>query len=79
MMKSIYARHIRTVAETDPERALALAERAVDEEIRQHMLAAAARGWMKSDPEAASAWLAEAGLPAELERQIRAGARSPKS
>ncbi len=79
MLQSIYARHIRTVAETDPERALALAERAVDDEIRQHMFAAAARGWMKSDPEAASAWLAEAGLPAELERQIRAGARSPKS
>jgi hypothetical protein len=78
-LQAIYGRHIRTVAETDPGRALALAERSVNEEIRQRMLAAAARGWMKTDPEAASAWLAEAGLPAELERQIRAGARSPRS
>lgn len=72
VLRHIYRRHIRTIAEEDPEKALELAERAESEALRQEMRAAAGRGWMKSDPEAATAWLAEAGLPAELEQQVRA-------
>jgi hypothetical protein len=74
-LRNVYSGHLRGLAERDPQLALALANRAVNEAIRQEMRAAAASGWMRSDPAAASAWLAEAGLPPALEQHVRNTAR----
>lgn len=74
-MKATYRQYIRERGKTDPEAALALADRSVEPDLRDEMRAAAAQGWMSVDPQAASAWLAEAGLPAALAAKVRAAAR----
>lgn len=79
MMQGAYNDYIKTLAETDAVSALALANRSPNAELRNAMLAAAAEGWMKQDPEAASAWLASAGLPQELADKIRAKRPRPSS
>ncbi len=79
LMRGIYASYIEGLSETDPEGALELARRAENLELRQAMLAAAGKGWMKHDPQAAAAWLAGAGLPPNLERDVRAIKTEPAS
>ncbi len=76
VLRGIYAGRLRTLAQRDPQQALVLADRAQDPAIRREMRAAVAQGWMKSDPEAATAWLAESDLPPDLQRKIRSGERS---
>jgi hypothetical protein len=66
VLSGIYTQHLQILAEKEPQTALALAERSVDPATREQMLAAVLRGWMKSDPKAASAWLAESGRPASF-------------
>ena len=75
-LRRIYADHLRTLAKGEPVLALELADRTEDEALRHEMRAAAARGWILTDPEAATAWLAEAGLPADLENRVRQSARA---
>lgn len=75
-LRGIYREHLRALGSTEPELALQLADRAEDETLRQQLRAAAARGWMKSDPDAASAWLAGADLPEDLAERVRSAARS---
>jgi hypothetical protein len=70
--KGIYAEYLRHFARTEPELALELAQRATDPEIRDRMLVATGRGWMRSDPESAAAWLA--GVSPDLQAQIRGDA-----
>jgi hypothetical protein len=71
MLAQIYAKHLRHFVAQDPERALELASKASDAEIRDRMLVAVGQGWIRADPEAATAWLATAGLSPELEERIR--------
>jgi hypothetical protein len=71
-MRGTYIEFIRDLAETEPGEAMDLADRTVDEALRNEMRAAAGQGWMKHDPTAATAWLATAALPAELETRVRA-------
>ena len=69
-LRGIYREHLRHLGANEPELALELANRAEDEGLRMEMRAAAARGWMKSDPDAAFEWLAGADLPEELEARV---------
>jgi len=78
-MKDAYRDFIRSLAETEAENALELAERAEDPDYRDDLLAAAAEGWMTVDPEAAQAWLAGSGLPPELTQRVRAAARKTRA
>jgi len=78
-MKAAYRDFIRSLAETEPEPAVELAERAEDPDYRNDLLAAAAEGWMTVDPEAAQAWLAGSGLPPELTQRVRAAARKTRA
>jgi hypothetical protein len=71
----IYSKFIKTLAATEPESALQLAESTVDPDLRDLMRASAGEGWMQSDPEAASAWLAGAGLPRDLAAKVRREAK----
>ena len=75
LMRATYLQYLEARGKKDPESAFALAERAVEPELRNEMLAAAAQGWMSVDPQAASAWLATADLPAALAAKVRAAAR----
>jgi hypothetical protein len=83
LLLGIYARHLRHLVQEDPDRALELAQKASDPAVRERMLVALGRGWMRSDPEAAGAWLANGGLSKEVQEQIRsapgAGPRGPSS
>ena len=74
-MRGIYADFLRRRAETAPEEAMALAERAADPELRLDMQAAAAEGWLKGDPEAAKAWLTNTDLRPDLEARIQQSGR----
>jgi hypothetical protein len=73
-MRGIYTDFVRRVAETEPNVAMNLADRTTDPELMHQMRAAAGEGWMKTDPKSARAWLAQAGLPPELEARVRAAA-----
>lgn len=75
LMKATYRQYLQDRGKKDPEAAFALAERALEPDLRDEMRAAAAQGWMSVDPQAASAWLAEADLPAALAAKVRAAAR----
>lgn len=82
LMRGAFTAYLKKLAETEPEKALAHAERAEGDDFRHQMRAAVAEGWMTSDPDAARAWLASAGLPPELEhkvRKARPGRRQPNS
>jgi hypothetical protein len=72
LMRGTYGPFIRSLAETEPEKAMQLADSAIDVELRDWLRSVAAEGWMKSDPTAATAWLAESGLPPELQSKVRA-------
>ena len=76
LMKGTYHRFILELGKTDPEAGLALADRAEDPTLRHEMRAAAGQGWMSVDPQAATAWLAEAGLPPALAAKVRSAGRS---
>lgn len=75
LMRGTYHQFISKLAKTDSEAAFALADRTLEPDLRNEMRAAAAQGWMSVDPKAASAWLAEADLPAALAAKVRAAAR----
>jgi len=75
LMKATYRQFLQERGKIDPEAAMALADRALEPDLRHEMRAAAAQGWMSVDPQAASAWLAEADLPAALAAKVRAAAR----
>lgn len=72
LMRATYRQFIRKLASTDPEGAFELAERAAEPGLRDDLRAAAGEGWMQLDPEAASAWLADADLPPDLAARVRA-------
>jgi hypothetical protein len=77
LMRGTYTKFLETLAKTEPQSALELAEKTVDPELRNIMRASAAEGWMKVDPTAALAWLKGAGLPPKLSAQVRrAGAEA---
>ncbi len=69
-LRGIYREHLRALGSTEPELAFEVADRAENEALRLELRAAVARGWMKSDPDAASEWLAGAALPPELEARV---------
>ena len=69
-LAQIYAQYVRILAREQPERALELANKATDSEVRDRLVVAAARGWMSSDPESARAWIVSSGISEELEQQI---------
>ena len=71
LMKGTYSDFIRKLAETEPENAIELANRAVDADLRDLLKSAAGVGWMKNDRGAALAWLAKADLPPDLEQKVR--------
>ena len=73
VLMPIFQRYLLGTGGIDPKKALALAERATTPENRQILLAAVGTGWMKADPQAATEWLETAGLPPELEAQVRQG------
>ena len=78
ILSGIYRRHLQILAEKEPQTALALAESSVDPATREQMLAAVAQGWMKADPQAASAWINESGRPANFPQPNRATPRTPR-
>jgi len=73
----IYAQHLRNVAREDPEQARALAPRVTDEAVRERMLVAVGRGWIRSEPEAVEAWLASGVLSPQQAARVRAAAPAP--
>jgi len=70
---TIYRRYLTGTAGVDPQKALALAEKAKDPAMREQLLTAVGVGWMKSDPKAATEWLDTVELAPELEAEVRAG------
>lgn len=77
LMRATYIKFLNTLAKTEPQSALELAEKTVDPELRNIMRASAAEGWMEVDPTAALAWLTDAGLPPKLTAKVRrAGAKA---
>lgn len=79
-LEGVYARALRQIAATDPERALEIAGAAKDSDRRQRFLAIIGGVWMNTDRDAAEAWLKGANLPPELVQRVRAAAPPrPKS
>ena len=76
LMRGTYRRFIRDLAKTDPEAGLALADRTEAPSLRDDMRAAAGEGWMTVDPQAATAWLAEAELPPALAPRVRSAGQT---
>ena len=76
LMRAAYTDFTRNLGESDPQAAIALANRAVDEEFRHSLLVAAVRGWTTSNPDAAAAWLTASDLPEGIKRTARS--RPPK-
>jgi hypothetical protein len=64
---------VRRRAGTDPEAAVAWAERIEDEFIRRRSLQVATDAWVRSDPAGAAAWAAGENVPAPLRERIRRG------
>ena len=76
-LNPMYTKLLTFLARLDPERALELAERATDLELRNRLLISVGRAWRRADPEAAQAWLASPELSEEVKTAIkrrRAGA-----
>ncbi|MBW2426700.1 MAG: hypothetical protein JRG86_20820 [Deltaproteobacteria bacterium] len=71
MLMGIWTRHLRTLGKNDPDAALEVANGISDPKMRDRMVVLVVRSWMSADPEAAGAWLAEAGLSPKLEERIR--------
>ena len=67
----LYGEYARQIAVSDPEEAIAWAERVADDVDRERTLVRIARYWLTRDPEAASAWLEQS----ELSEASRAKAR----
>ena len=70
-LQGVYANFLIHVAEQDPERALSLARSATDPEVRDKMLIAVGKGWMKADPKAAESWLSQSELPPDHAQRVR--------
>jgi hypothetical protein len=62
---------VRARAQTAPASAIEWAERIDDDKERRQSLWLAGRMWQRQDPEAAGVWLAQSGLPEELQQSIR--------
>lgn len=75
-MRGTYRRFIRDLAKPDPEAGLALADRTEARSLRDDTRAAAGEGWMTVDPQAATAWLAEADLPPALAARVRSAGQA---
>jgi hypothetical protein len=71
LLMSIWTRHLRTLGRNDPDAALEVANGIADPKMRDRMVVLVVRSWMSADPEAAGAWMAEAGLSPTLEERIR--------
>lgn len=71
VLEQVFQRYLSGTAGLDSKRALEIAGRTKDPERRERLLAAVGRGWMKTDPEAASKWLDTVELAPELEEQVR--------
>jgi len=64
---SIYA---RTMAKENPKEGLELVARFSDEALRNRLTTVIARAWVAKDPEAATAWLAKADIPADVRSRV---------
>ena len=70
-LSTMYAVQLQSLAKLDPERAVKLAERAADLQLRNRLLIAVARVWRSFDSEAAQAWLASPDLPSEITTALK--------
>lgn len=71
VLQQVYSRYLTAIAkEGEAERALELAERATDPEVRERVLIAVGKGWMIQDPEGMQAWLEESDFDPEFEARI---------
>lgn len=61
---------VRRDNRTDPGSALVWAQRIHDPSVQRGVLIAAGQGWFRRDPEGARAWLAESGLPEDIQTAI---------
>jgi hypothetical protein len=75
LLQGIYARFLTHLAQNDPDRARSLAETAKDAAVRERMLVAVGKGWMKADPKGAETWLKGSGLSPTAREQIENSAR----
>lgn len=71
ILEAIFQRYLSGTAGLDANKALEIANRTKDPKIRERLLAAVGRGWMKTDPDAARKWLDTVELAPELEKQVR--------
>lgn len=68
LLYGVYARHL---AADDPAAGIPWAEKMPDEARRENTLVRVARKWLKEDPEAAEAWLAQSGLSEAARNRAR--------
>lgn len=61
-----------------PGQAMARVDRLDDGEFKQELVIAVGQIWRRVDAEGAEAWLAEAGLPPEVEREVRTAPQTRK-
>lgn len=71
VLEAVYQRFLTGTASLDPKQALAIAERTKEPALRERLLAAVGVGWMKTDRDAALAWLDTVELAPELEERVR--------
>ena len=77
VLEPAYGIYLIGVARDDPREALRLLDGVVDETLKDRLIVAVARSWMKTEPEAAETWLQGAGLSSELARRVRDDSASP--
>lgn len=69
-LEPAYAIYVSSVAEEDHQRAIALAEKFVNQRHRYRAYQAIGRSWIDDDREAAEAWVRSLDLPDELVKRI---------
>ena len=77
-LRHLFTSYLNRLTGEDPARALELALGAQDSETRNQLLRVVGRSWLRSDPEAARAWMDGADLPAEVTEGILKARAAPR-
>lgn len=77
-LEPAFAIYARVLARERPREALELAGRLGDETLRNTTTTVVVRKWLRNDPEAAEAWLAEADIPEGVRKRARMRVKLPR-